>query len=81
MNARGGAIRDADMASPDRRHFMKMSGGLLIAFSFMDPLRAMAQPAAGNASAAPPDAARLDAWIAIHPDDTATLFTGKVDTG
>src|SRR6185437_5029297 len=81
MNARGGAIRDADMASPDRRHFMKASGGLLIAFSFMDPLRAMAQTAAGNAPAAAPDAARLDAWIAIHPDDTATLFTGKVDTG
>ena len=29
----------------------------------------------------PPDAARLYAWLAIHPDNTATLFTGKVDTG
>lgn len=24
------------------------------------------------------DAARLDAWLAIHPDNTAALFTGKI---
>jgi CO/xanthine dehydrogenase Mo-binding subunit len=83
----------ANIAPLNRRHFMKASGGLLIAFSFFDPLRAAAQTAAGgaasgtasgaagNASVAPPDAAKLDAWLAIHPDNTATLFTGKVDTG
>ena len=27
------------------------------------------------------DAARLDAWLAIHPDNTATLFTGKIEQG
>src|SRR5699024_6866668 len=25
--------------------------------------------------------AKLDAWLAIHPDNTATLFTGKVEQG
>lgn len=27
------------------------------------------------------DAARLDAWLAIHPDSTATLFTGNIEQG
>ena len=29
----------------------------------------------------PPDAGELSAWLAVHPDDTVTLFTGKVDVG
>ena len=81
MNARLGKLEGADIASLDRRNFVKASGGLLIAFSFVDTLGAMAQTATGNGSVAPPDAARLYAWIAIHPDNTGTLFTGKVDTG
>ncbi len=84
MNAKTDTMHAANVAALDRRHFMKASGGLVIAFSLVDPLVAMAQTAAGgagNVSVAPPDAARLYAWIAIHPDNTATLFTGKVDTG
>ncbi|MEO7127423.1 MAG: molybdopterin cofactor-binding domain-containing protein, partial [Rhodoferax sp.] len=84
MNARLDTMDAANVGALDRRKFMKASGGLVIAFSLVDPLVAMAQTAAGtggNVSMAPPDAARLSAWIAIHPDNTATLFTGKVDTG
>ncbi|MEO8858341.1 MAG: molybdopterin cofactor-binding domain-containing protein, partial [Burkholderiaceae bacterium] len=84
MNARVDAADAANLASQARRHFMKASGGLLIAFSLVDPRMALAQTSAataGKGSVAPPDAARLYAWIAIHPDNTATLFTGKVDTG
>ena len=29
----------------------------------------------------PPDAGELSAWLAVHPDNTVTLFTGKVDVG
>src|SRR6185312_2433598 len=80
-----GARREAGRCSMNaplnRRRFVQASGGLLIAFSINDPLSALAQTATGNVSVAPPDAARLDAWLAIHPDNTATLFTGKVDTG
>ena len=81
MNTRLDEIEGANIASLDRRNFMKASGGLLIAFSFVDPLSVMAKTATADVSVAPPDAARLYAWIAIHPDNTATLFTGKVDTG
>jgi CO/xanthine dehydrogenase Mo-binding subunit len=78
----------------NRRDFLKSStsGGLFIAFSLLAPTgRADAGQTAAQrwpsgaekAAAAPgaPDAAKLDAWLAIHPDNTATLFTGKVDVG
>ncbi|HKJ95278.1 MAG TPA: molybdopterin cofactor-binding domain-containing protein, partial [Gammaproteobacteria bacterium] len=29
----------------------------------------------------PPPSDRLYAWLAVHPDNTVTLFTGKVETG
>ncbi|MDN5874095.1 MAG: molybdopterin-dependent oxidoreductase, partial [Sinobacteraceae bacterium] len=75
-----------------RRAFLKNSGGLVLAFSLAGPALAFADEslqqtvAAGGTSAdtAPfpsADAAKLDAWLAIHPDNTATLFTGKVEQG
>jgi CO/xanthine dehydrogenase Mo-binding subunit len=73
-----------------RREFLKTSGGLVLGFSLLGPLAAMAQQpatripasATGAAEAFPAvDPARLDAWLAIHPDNTATLFTGKVEQG
>lgn len=82
MNAPLKLSRKAGPASPDRRNFMKASGGLLIAFSLLDPVVAMAQTlGADGASVAPPNESELYAWLAIHPDNTATLFTGKVDVG
>src|SRR6185437_10741277 len=36
---------------------------------------------AAQTSLAPPPAGKLYAWLAVHPDNTATLFTGKVETG
>ena len=82
MNAPG-KFHHLGMASPSRRDFMKASGGLLIAFTLLDPKSIMAETVASGASTAapPPDAARLYAWLAIRPDNTATLFTGKVDVG
>ena len=41
----------------------------------------MAAMGSAEASVAPPPAGRLYAWLAVHPDNTATLFTGKVETG
>ncbi len=81
MNARPGTVQGVTIAPLNRRNFVKASGGLLIAFSFLDPIRALAQAASGEGPVAPPDSARLYAWIAIQPDNTGTLFTGKVDTG
>lgn len=71
-----------DVTAPDaalsRRSFLQSVGGLVVAFNLFggaataagaEPLPAV--PAAGN----------LDAWLAVRPDNTATLFTGKVETG
>jgi nicotinate dehydrogenase subunit B len=65
----------------NRRGFLQASSGLVVAFSLFGPTQiAVAAPAAGS-TVAPPPAGKLYAWLAVHPDNTATLFTGKVETG
>ena len=76
-----------------RRAFLKASGGLVLGFSLFGPAAAMTTrrdelpldtsvAAMSNNNAFPSvDPAKLNAWIAIHPDNTATLFTGKVEQG
>jgi CO/xanthine dehydrogenase Mo-binding subunit len=64
-----------------RRDFLKSSGGVFIAFSLFEPQRWPAIGQKPGASSGAPDASKLDAWLAVHPDNTATLFTGKVDVG
>lgn len=76
-----------------RRAFLKASGGLVLGFSLFGPAAVMAAArnelpldtrlagATGAGAFPAADPARLDAWIAIHPDNTATLFTGKVEQG
>jgi CO/xanthine dehydrogenase Mo-binding subunit len=76
-----------------RRAFLKTSGGLVLGFSLLGPAAALAAvrdklpldtsvaAMQGNGAFAAVDPAKLDAWIAIHPDNTATLFTGKVEQG
>lgn len=75
-----------------RRAFLKASGGLVLGFSLLGPAAAMAAERALKLDTSVAamkdkgpfpavDPARLDAWIAIHPDNTATLFTGKVEQG
>ncbi|HTJ91228.1 MAG TPA: molybdopterin cofactor-binding domain-containing protein, partial [Acidocella sp.] len=65
-----------------RRSLLKLSSGLVVAFSLFKPAESTAEAAAGPIpGGVPPDAGRLYAWLAVHPDDTATLFTGKVDLG
>lgn len=67
-----------------RRNFLKASGGLVVGFSLMTSNLAWA---AGEAEAAdtahtnPHQASQLDAWLAVHSDNTVTLFTGKVEVG
>ena len=81
--ARAVAAPEFEPASAGRRGFMKAAGGLFIAFSLPSMAAiAAAGPAAHDAEAVPPpDAGRLYAWLAVHPDNTATLYTGKVDVG
>lgn len=68
-------------AHVSRRGFLQASGGLVITFNLFGLTEAMAEAGDAGASVEPPPAGRLYAWLAVHPDNTATLFTGKVETG
>ncbi|HEY4200630.1 MAG TPA: molybdopterin cofactor-binding domain-containing protein [Devosiaceae bacterium] len=83
MNARPEDLHKSDRAGMGRRSFLKGSAGLVVAFAFARPLAAQAAVEAGAAAAsyASPDASKLYAWLAINPDNTAVLFTGKVEVG
>jgi nicotinate dehydrogenase subunit B len=68
----------------DRRGFLKQGGALLVGISLagcMATPRRVAAPAAPPASPGPPNAARLDTWLAIHEDSTATLYLGFAELG
>src|SRR5256884_5936450 len=63
--------------SINRRDFTKGLGGIVLAFT-LDPVLAQQQKQlpgslGGNR--------RLDAWIRINADGSATVFTGKVELG
>ncbi|HEX8755821.1 MAG TPA: molybdopterin cofactor-binding domain-containing protein, partial [Steroidobacteraceae bacterium] len=64
-----------------RRDFLQSSGGLVIAFSLPGRAGAMMPAADPTRAFDEPPAGQLYAWLAVHPDNRATLFTGKVDTG
>lgn len=68
-------------AGISRRGFLQASGGLVITFNLFGLPEAMAMAGEAKASLESPPAGRLYAWLAVHPDNTATLFTGKVETG
>jgi nicotinate dehydrogenase subunit B len=69
--------------STSRRDFLKASGMLVVSFS----AAALAGPFALDASAQAagpypdPDFRKLDSWIVIHQDNTATFYVGKTDCG
>ena len=72
--------------SPSRRAFLKGSGLLVVsagAVAAVGPFASLSQSA--DAQAAPPypdvDFRKLDSWIVIHQDNTATFYVGKTDLG
>jgi len=60
-----------------RREFLKSGGALVIGFS-LGP-RLLAQERASIAG--PPDAKQIDTWLAIHSDNTATVYVGFAELG
>jgi len=69
-----------------RREFLKTTGVVFVGLSVAEGVGAQAP--AGDASAVqrglvsgPPDPAQVDSYIAIHPDNTATIFAGYVELG
>jgi len=65
-----------------RRDLLKAGGALLIGFAIRDAARAQ-EPEGVAVALGPdqPDPSRLDTWIAIHADNTATIFIGFVELG
>ena len=61
-----------------RRSFLQSMGGLVVGFSLFGRT---ASAAGAEQSLTFPAAGNLDAWLAVRPDNTATLFTGKIETG
>jgi CO/xanthine dehydrogenase Mo-binding subunit len=60
-----------------RRAALK-GGALVIGFSLIDPKAAWA---ARGDKAGPPNPETIDTWIAIHTDNTATIYFGKCELG
>jgi nicotinate dehydrogenase subunit B len=61
-----------------RREFLKAGGALIIGFTLRDT--SPAQTVRG-AKAGPPDAKQIDTWLAIHADNTATVYLGFAELG
>src|SRR5262245_47700048 len=68
------------MTALPRREFLKAGGALVVGFSLRDVLLAQSSPARG-AVAGPPDARQIDTWLAIHADNTATVYVGFAELG
>jgi nicotinate dehydrogenase subunit B len=67
-----------------RKTFLKGGGALIVGFSaFGSAMNGRAQAAAADAVSipGPPDPTLVDSWIAVHPDNTVSVFMGKVPNG
>ncbi len=68
-----------------RREFLKTGGALVIGFSLAENATAQAgglgSGARGGAAPAQPDARQIDTWLAVHSDNTVTLYIGFVELG
>ncbi len=60
-----------------RREFLKTGGALVIGFS----LRGVSPAQQRGEKPGPPDARQIDTWLAIHADNTATIYIGFAELG
>jgi nicotinate dehydrogenase subunit B len=63
-----------------RRQFLKGTGALIVSFNLFPSL----SPVFGQTTVGPgieADPTSLDSWLAVAPDGTVTVFSGKVDLG
>jgi nicotinate dehydrogenase subunit B len=65
-----------------RRDLLKAGGALIIGFSWRGPLLAQGMDAVALIPGPDqPDPNQLDTWLAIHADNTATIYFGFVELG
>jgi nicotinate dehydrogenase subunit B len=75
------SIRDWVLA---RREFLKTTGAVVVGFSMADVSAAQTGRPAGaqrGLVSGPPDEAEIDSYIAVHPNNTVTIFAGYVELG
>jgi len=60
-----------------RRDFLKTGGALVVGFHLRNVLEAEER----GVKAGPPDPKQVDTWLAIHADNTATVFIGFAELG
>jgi CO/xanthine dehydrogenase Mo-binding subunit len=64
-----------------RRDFMKTGGALVVGLTLGDTLLAQQSPGSGSAAARSLDLKQIDTWLAIHADNTATIYIGFAELG
>ena len=65
-----------------RRGLLRAGGALIVGFNLAGgPVTAAPAGHARGEVAGPPDPNAIDTWIAIHADNTATLYFGKCELG
>jgi len=62
-----------------RRQFLKGTGALIVSFNLFPSATDLFAQAMDSGNT--PDPTQLDSWLAIAPDGTVTVFSGKVDLG
>jgi len=73
---------DAATLTFPRRDLLKAGGALLIGFAIRNTARGQGPEGVAMVTGPDqPDPNRLDTWIAIHADNTATIFIGFVELG
>jgi nicotinate dehydrogenase subunit B len=63
-----------------RRDFLKAGGALVVGFHLRDALLGQETTERGTV-AGPPDPKQVDTWLAIHADNTATVYIGFAELG
>lgn len=67
-------------ATLDRRGFLKAGGAMVVGFALAPALAGRAAAQFGPVPGAP-DPEQIDTWLAIHEDNTATLYMGYAELG
>jgi nicotinate dehydrogenase subunit B len=74
------------MSELSRNAFLKGGGALVVGLALAPAAQAFNDPRAASPShtgavAGPPDPNQIDTWLAIHSDNTASIYTGRVNLG
>ena len=80
MNASVEGIETAIGGGPTRRGFVTGMGAIVATFA-LGPVATRAQVVEGKPPMSFAANKRLEGWIAVNPDNTLTVFTGKAELG